>query len=259
MTPKVGITEDRRLEIEDLLSNEIKFGIVSVIIWMGSSNLKKIAQFIDKPESTTIRHIKQLLEEGILDLDSEKTKKDWGTFYTLSQDMNEVIRLNNQENEKRQESVIKAFSEFQKMSEEELNKQFTELLFARKDIPKLTRDLKQSLSFIHTLQNVITNLFERQVISLIEIIDEKGLDEVKKNIIISPTDISLFSHNLTIAKPHHLIRYYDIILRYDNEMQKLKAELEKEMKDEKIPEEERFQQHFHLFTGSTNFRYRFKN
>ncbi|MHA1433759.1 MAG: hypothetical protein ACTSO7_07940 [Candidatus Heimdallarchaeota archaeon] len=83
------IPEQIREKFIETFYDEVKFGILNAIDFYDSVNLKRLAVLVGRPETTTIRHIKKLLDEKLITIDAEKTAKEWGKFYKLS----EPVRL----------------------------------------------------------------------------------------------------------------------------------------------------------------------
>lgn len=68
---------------ERIFNLDIGLGVVISLHINQSMNLKMIAKFVGARETTTLNQVKQLLQEGIIVLDSERTATSRGKFYML--------------------------------------------------------------------------------------------------------------------------------------------------------------------------------
>lgn len=98
--------ELRKEKIQLLNSNPVKFSIVMAVKLMGSMNLKEISQFLGKKDPFVIRFIKGhkikdhgdakitkvgLLDDGLIEIDVDKTNAGRGKYYKISALMNELF------------------------------------------------------------------------------------------------------------------------------------------------------------------------
>lgn len=92
---KTDVAVDQSIDpVLILLGDEIKLGIIFALKMFGSMNLKSIAKIVNKPESTTLRHIKSMMpykadnqdgfEIKLLEIDMEATEQKWGKYYRLT-------------------------------------------------------------------------------------------------------------------------------------------------------------------------------
>lgn len=79
-----------------VFTNEAQMGIIIQILTFGSLNVKFLAKMINKSESTTLGHVKKLLEMNYLTLDVKETESHVGKFYRLTKiAMDDIKKLDN--------------------------------------------------------------------------------------------------------------------------------------------------------------------
>ncbi|QEE16149.1 hypothetical protein DSAG12_01978 [Promethearchaeum syntrophicum] len=71
-------------EYMKVFGNETQMGIIAQIITFGSLNLKLLSKMINKSESTTLGHVKKLVELKYLEIDKNESL-GWGKFYKLTE------------------------------------------------------------------------------------------------------------------------------------------------------------------------------
>jgi hypothetical protein len=257
MTDK--IPEKIREKYKDLAIDELKYSIVTAINWYNSLNLKNIARLVGRPETTTIRYIKQLLEDGLIDIDAEKTASSWGKFYKLSENVRKLYDEQLRAVEEREEYIITEFESLKGTGEDELRKFFTEKAISREGLEEILALGKQNLSFSHNIQNLILNEIGFAFESLSKLVDEKGKDYVLENLRIEPSDMEIYSLSLSLSKISQLMRLVEFFNSTYKQLLKLKEEFLKEMDREKVPEEDRKLFHNFIFSGSLDFSYKLKD
>ncbi|NPD88941.1 MAG: winged helix-turn-helix transcriptional regulator [Asgard group archaeon] len=237
-----------------LVDDEIEFGIVTALNWYESLNLKKIAIMINKPESTTLRYIRKLKNDGIIAFDSKKSEDSWGKFYKLSSITKKLYDDHMQAMADRTDRITDDLRDIEKYSEEELNRYIAgEILSADKleEIP-LTRHY---FNFVTNLQNVMINEVISKIDDITDVIEKKGRENVIDKIKISPMDISIYVNHIKLSKWKHLFKINDIIFKFIRNIDELKKEIEEEMNKENVPEEKRSTQFLNIFTGNLDVSY----
>ena len=66
-----------------LLDDETKISTLFGLYLFETLNLKNIARILNKNESTTLRHLKSLINEKLIEIDQKKSAQSWGKFYRL--------------------------------------------------------------------------------------------------------------------------------------------------------------------------------
>ena len=237
---------------QNLFRNEIMFSIFTTIELYGSLNLRKIAKLMDKPEPTVYRHLKQLLDEDFLVLDSEKSTLRKGKFYILSapfQSFSDNYFTNTTDSENivlgNTKNVLKI------INEGEINE------FRKKNLKRLAA-LLEDYSYSLELErlNVLTNKIQTSIINSFKIHEEKVKTAVKTNRIDEfieneemISNIGLDIYLLRTTKIEHTLKLSKLLLDFSNGFFKLKQEIEKEIKSNKTPEEECFKQYVSVFSG----------
>ncbi|MFW9922466.1 MAG: winged helix-turn-helix transcriptional regulator [Candidatus Thorarchaeota archaeon] len=236
---------------EEAIGDPIKYGIITSLSWYGILNLTKIAKHINKHESTTFRYIKRLIEEGIIEIDIEKTTSEWGKYYRLTNEVKKIYDMKIKEFENFGELIINN-QEFRNKSEKELNEfSINELL--EKDFNK--EDVLNYLSLQHNIQSAIMNeILNRREEFKKFYLSKKGSLK-KEDIRFKPCDFVLLTNTFKISKNKHLIKYYETLYRFQNELKGLITDIEQEMNEEKVPEEDRITQIVHVFSSNTEFLY----
>ena len=159
MSKKQWTKKQLEERFEELYLDEIKFTITTALQYYNSLNLKKLAKLIGKPESSTIRYLKQLLDEGLIQIDAEKTASSWGKFYKLTPEIIEIAEEKKAANDKHLERVKKLFFNVSDIDDSELNKLVLAELLEKSDIKNLDLQVKQNIAFGANLQKLITSEF----------------------------------------------------------------------------------------------------
>ncbi|MCG3220334.1 MAG: winged helix-turn-helix transcriptional regulator [Candidatus Heimdallarchaeota archaeon] len=244
-------TKDRYLTLVD---DEIEFSIVTALNWYESLNLKKIAIMINKPESTTLRYIRKLKNNGVITFDSKKSEDSWGKFYKLSSATKKLYDDHMQAMDDRIDRITNDLQDIDKYSEEELYRYVAgELLSADKfeEIP-LTRHY---FNFVTNLQNVMINEVISKIGDFADVIEKKGRENIIEKIKISPMDVSIYVNHVKLSKWKHMFKINKIIFKFISEIDMLKKEIEEEMNKENVPEEKRSTQFLNIFSGSLDVSY----
>ncbi|NHK32676.1 MAG: winged helix-turn-helix domain-containing protein, partial [Asgard group archaeon] len=138
-----------------LVTDEIEFGIVTALNWFESLNLKKLAVMLDKPESTTLRYIRKLKDNGIIVFDSKKSEDSWGKFYKLSPQIKKTYDAYNQAMD---DQIAKIEDEIKDKldSEEELEKYTLDRLLSAEKLREIPLQ-KHYFHFVSNLQSIMMN------------------------------------------------------------------------------------------------------
>ncbi|MDH5404792.1 MAG: ArsR family transcriptional regulator, partial [Candidatus Heimdallarchaeota archaeon] len=146
-----------------------------------SLNLTNISQLIGKSKSTTIEHLKILVEEGYIEFDSSST--EWGKFYRPTLITIAISRYFDSETEEM--NLDQEIDRLRKLSDDDfvLNR----LTHYRKNTPK---NDYQSIKFIievvnelnaniHRIavKNIQRHLYNLEILSLVNSIQKNGFDE----------------------------------------------------------------------------------
>jgi hypothetical protein len=77
---KTGVSD----ELLKLLEDEVKISTIFGLYLFDTLNLKHISRIIHKGESTTLRHLKTLIGQKVIEIDMEKSAQSWGKYYRLT-------------------------------------------------------------------------------------------------------------------------------------------------------------------------------
>lgn len=257
--PESKVSDDIRKKYKEVVYDEVKYGIISAIIWYDSLNLKNLARLVGRPETTIIRYIKQLLEEGLIDIDAEKTASSWGKFYKLSADVRKIYEEQMKALEMREELIFKEYETLKNKSDEDLYKFLVQQILAKDNFELDVQAIKQNIVFSNNIQNMIANEIGYALDNLTKLVNEKGRDYIEENLIIEPSDIEIYNISLSLSNTKHLLRLVETFNNFHKELIKLKNEFEKDMDQEGVPKENRKLFYNYLFMGSLDFTSRFKN
>jgi DNA-binding Lrp family transcriptional regulator len=258
MSKQKKTTNELKEIYDNLIYDEIKFGIITALQWNETLNLKKIAQMIRKPETTTIRYLKQLLEDGLLDIDAEKTATSWGKFYRLSAAVNELYEEQKKESEIKERELAEELMGYRDASEEELLQVFTKSIVSKDNLDRLSIEAKQSLNFIHKIQNMIINNFSIKAEELLSLIKKHGKEYLEKNLTVKPADILLTRANIKYSSAKHIMMFLELFYKTHIEFQQLEEKIKQDMEQENVPEIEMNTFFCNLFMGSIEFEHKMK-
>jgi len=259
MSKEKQVSEELKQKFEDTIYDEVKYGIITALQWYGSANLKKLSQLVDRPETTTLRYLKQLLAENLIDVDAEKTATSWGKFYRLSDEARVLVNINREKMSQREEKVMTELMKHRGKSEEETRQLLIHEILNKENPEKVVLGLKSNLAIIHNIQKVIVNDFISNYSELEELIHDKGKDFLKENLIIEPADILLTTDYIHYNKAQHLFRFYEAFIKFQIDLIQMKKDLDEEMARENVPEDQRKLLSLHLFMGASEFKFQLKD
>jgi len=245
-------------KLEKVIYDEVSFGILTSLRFYGSLNLKRLAQLIGRPETTTIRHLKHLLEDKLIDIDAEKTASSWGKFYRLSKSVKEIIAKDDRELQQREDQLIAELADYKNMSEETLQELFVKEITNKEALEQTALRVKYGINLDYNIQKMIINNFIEASKGLNKIREEKGIEYLKKNLFLDPADINTTTLFVKYSKARHVMELVEKFIEFHIEINELQKEFEKEMDKEEIPEDERKLHYVGLFMGTTDFTYKLK-
>lgn len=251
--------EEIRKSYNELVYDEVKFAIVTAIQYYSSLNLKKMSELIGRPETTTIRYVKKLLEDELIVIDVEKTATDWGKFYRLSDFANELIAKRNLDIDERIDWVQKEASKHDFENEDEVRDFFMRALLSKENLVYDAKSARQSLSISNNIQKMIANEFGARIEDLNDLIKNKGKEYLLNNVSIKPSDIEIYNITLKVHSMKQLMKLIEVQFKSVQEIERLKHEFEEEAKKDNIPEDDQQLFFFYSFLGSMEFNYIIKN
>lgn len=255
----VKISEEFKEKYEKIIFDEVKYGIFTALELYKSLNLKKLAQLVGRPETTTIRYIKLLLSDGLIDIDAAKTAISWGKFYCLSKEAKILADEVAKQRLEREKQTLAQVMKLRGKSEEEIQRMYVKDLLSKKNLETLGEIVKSQLAFKHNVENFTANELYSSLEKFQELLSNKGRDYLEENLVLEPTEIVSTSCSVPLTKGSHVLRIYEINLRLQSDLMKLKEELEKEMDEENVPEEKRTIMNLHFFFGTMDFRFSLKD
>lgn len=259
MTTETNKKKSQRERFQEIFLNDIEFGIITSLKIHSNLNLKRIAKLIDKPESTTIRYLKKLLEEEIITIDTKQTAKKWGKFYRLSEETDELYEEHMSQTKKRSKEVLKEVLDYKNKPEEKLKELLKEKALEKKNIKNEAVISQNNLTLIHNFEKCILNDMFRALHKIDKIRKEKGEEHLKEQLVMEPIDVVLLIRWIKYSKFSHLIQFYFKFIHFHQDITKLQEEIQKEMEDEGIPEKEQKTLFVDLFMGTTEMELKFKD
>ncbi len=250
-----GINE----KYEEAISDDVKFGIITALEIYEPLNLKKLSQLVGRPETTTIRYLKQLLSDELIDVDAETTATSWGKYYKLSKSVRKITDKIREEQEKREVEVFTELLNYREKTEEETRDLFIKEILTKGNLSKLQMDIKKRLNLLHNIQNLIINDFAVVLNDLEELIQKKGKDYLRKNLVLNPADILLNTESIQFSKSKHLVKFYEIYAKFQIALTEFKKNIKEELLKEKIPDNEKQTLNLHIFMGTNEFKYYLKD
>ncbi|NHJ83973.1 MAG: winged helix-turn-helix transcriptional regulator [Asgard group archaeon] len=238
---------------EDAIMDPIKYGIITSLSWYGKLNLTKISKHINKHESTTFRYIKKLIDEGIIEIDIEKTTSEWGKYYKLTDEVQKIYDKKIAEVENFGELII-SNKEFRNKSEDEFQAYYINELLHK----NLEEDKQEVLNYLSLQQNIQTTIMNEFLTKrqLFKEFYESNKENLRiEDIYLEPCDFIMLANTIRMSKFKHLFRIYEVVYKFNNEIKKLVSEFEKEMDLENVPENKRFTHVLQLFSSNTDFLY----
>ncbi|HUU77334.1 MAG TPA: winged helix-turn-helix transcriptional regulator [candidate division Zixibacteria bacterium] len=251
--------EKIKKNFSELVYDEVKFAIVTAIQYYSSLNLKKLSELIGRPETTTIRYVKKLLEDELIIIDIEKTATDWGKFYCLSDYANDLIVKRNLEIDNRVDWVQKEASKINFTNEEEVRDFFMRAILSKENLVYDALSARNNLSLSHNIQKMIANEFSTRIENINDIIEKKGKEYLLNNVTIKPSDIEVYNMTLRVHSMQQLLKLIEVQFKSVQEIERLKLEFEEEAKKDNIPEDDQQLFFFNSFLGSMEFSYIIKN
>lgn len=242
-----------------IMYDDVSYGIITSLRFNETLNLKKLAELIGKPETTTIRHLKQLLEDKLIDIDPEKTASSWGKFYQLSDPVKKIIEKTKRDQEEREEKILSELADYRNMSEKQILEIFLREVTSKEISEQIKLQLKRDINLSYNIQKMIVNKFINTSDRLKKAQKEKGTDYLRKNLEMDPGDINTSTLFVKYSKAKHIIALIEKFLEFYNGIDELQKEFKEEMDKEGIPEEERKQHYVSLFMGSTDLDFTFKD
>ncbi|MCK5184389.1 MAG: hypothetical protein KAQ95_08795 [Candidatus Heimdallarchaeota archaeon] len=245
-------------KLKKLVYDEVSFSILTSLRFYGSLNLKRLALLIGKPETTTIRHLKQLLEDKLIDIDADKTATSWGKFYRLSKSVKAISEKEDKEIQKREEEMTKELANYKNLTEEKLQELLVREITSKESLEQTALRIKSGINFDYNMQKMIINSFIEASNGLNKIKEDKGIEYLKKNLFVDPADINTVTLFIKYSKAKHVMSIVEKFVEFHKEIHQLQRDLKKEMDEEKVPEDERKLHYIGLFMGTTEFTFKIK-
>lgn len=245
-------------KLERVIYEEVSYGIITSLRFHETLNLKRLAQLIGRPETTTIRYLKQLLEDKLIDIDAEKTATSWGKFYRLSKPAKEVMAQGEKEQQQREDNFLSELANYESMSEEKLLEIFVREITNKESLDQIAIQVKHGITLNYNIQKMIINNFIETSNGLTKIKEEKGADYLIENLILDPADINTSTLFIKYSKAKHVMAIIEKFVDFHKAIKELETKFEKEMDKEQIPEDERKTHYVGLFMGTTDFKFQLK-
>ena len=241
----------------NLHENEIQFSIVTCLAWYGSLNLRQISHLIGKPEPTTYRYARQLLDNGLIILDNEMSTSKRGKYYNLSPDLKNVATDDSKQYEDLEEDSIERIKTIREKIKQgkidEIRKQIIDRFLSKLDDETIVNRLKHSNSLTSNIQNSIINsiVFHGKQLKKKESYEGKDIEDYD----VLRTHAMMNMYLIKTWKTEHLVRLYEIIYDFFKKMKDLRIGLEKELEKENISDDDVVVQYISSFGGYIDTKY----
>lgn len=247
------VSEEIKQKYNEAIFDEVKNGIIIALEFYDSLNLKRLAELIGRPETTTIRYVKKLLDDGLITLDVNKTASDWGKFYKLSDSVNLLIEERIAIGKAREKWIFEEMNHLDGKSDEEIRELLTRVFLSKENIEFDFQKAKQTIEFVSNVQKMIINDSNLVIKELIEIYNEKGMEYLERNLDMSPSDIETWHISLKLHSIKQMADLVKLFYKWFNELLDFKSKTDKEMNELDIPEDQRFEFFLYSFMGSMKF------
>ncbi len=229
------------MNLNDLINDPEKFEIIVALETYETLNLTKISAILQKPRTTLLGHVKRLLTESIIEIDSKTSGESWGKFYKLTD-------FFKQEFIRHRPALYASYERHTTLIEEHLTEKLIKgYIQSRKKFREetgLTIDrLILHCGFAYYIQKFIFNNISEM--------DSKD----QKTHIFTENDFmdayfSLFSRGIPISRIVHVMKFDSLISKFFTDFIKLAQEIEEEIKENKTPREDIQKYYLHVFGGS---------
>jgi hypothetical protein len=253
------ISEKIQEKYDEAFFDEVRFGIITALEFYKSANLKRLSVLVGRPETTTIRYVKKLLEDEIIEIDQVKTASDWGKFYKLTDPVLAIIDERGKEQDDRVKWIFDEIGDVSKKSDEEFHDFMTKIVLSKKDLEHDFHVAKQVFEFSTNVQKMILNDSIFAIKEFLQIKEEKGVDYIKDNLVFAPSDLEMWTSPLKIHSTKQLVQLINVFFKWQNELKQLGEKFEQEMDEKNIPDDQRRDLFLYSFLGSLEFTYELKN
>jgi hypothetical protein len=221
-------------------NNNTRYEIIMAIRNFGALNVKTLADLIGKVDSTIFHHVSELLKEPkIIEIDIEKTERERGKFFNLSEKTKELF---SDDKNPYISEIPRKIDQHLSLDPEVLRKT---MIASVKEIESryesLAPNIKKSLGYHHIVEKYILREIQEAASSI------KNNLTPKQNIPF-PTATNL-SINIKISSLHHVLRIAKVTNDYFRKLVELKEEIEKELDSQNIKEENILTEYIHVFGG----------
>jgi hypothetical protein len=236
-----SLSEAEKKQIHNAYEIETRYAILMIIDTFGSSNIKKIANLLKKNEATIYYHIKELVQvPELLQIDEEMTRLRKGKFYKLSPLA--ITNFTDVEESEASEETLQKYDKLIAETDEVVKQILVSMITNHPDIGTLYQKERQKLSYNHITESIMMNNFENAEKAIMD-----GKKPLNKNYPFG--SISNFSVRAKICTVKHLFRFLKVITEFQAEFSKLNTIIGKEMKRDKIAEEEKINLRFNIVGG----------
>ena len=228
-------------KLKEIITDFDKFAIIAALETYESLTLSKLSLLLHKPRTTLLGHIKILLKDKLIEIDSKTSGERWGKFYR-------IINNFQQEFTKHRPSLYEGFTGLQDEIIENITEtQIKKIMLNRKNFREESglsiQRLIQYCGFAYFIQKFIINNIEER---------EKKEQDL---IFFSESDFmqayfELFSRGFPVSKPIHVMKYASLIKKFLADFLKMTQEICKEIEQEDVADENIQRYYLHVFGGS---------
>jgi len=252
MNDENSVKKEQEGYYKELYKNEQEFSVLTTIEWYGALNVKQVALLIGKSEPTAHRQIQNLVKKGLLIVDTTKTASKRGKFFTISPEIQEIS-----------ETTKHSLGGWGKEVEEEFTTQL-KILDEKGEDALWTEGLRlfakrlgegsiaENIRRLHRLHNSV----QEAIIHTLGVLETKLKLAIKDNTLEETieehkvlSNISQNSFWIKTASVNHLIELNLLEHEFFQKVQVLRDKIEKEIRDDKIPEDSITIQYLYMFTG----------
>lgn len=229
------------VRVNEIYKVDTRYAIILAIRNFGSCNIKKLAKILGKNEATIYHHLKYLTSAPeLLIIDNTKTRENRGIYYKLST----IAELNFGEPtaEEVESMELEAFVKILDQTDEEIAQIYIDMFSKHPDLGNIAEKERRSVSYNRNLENIMLNNM-----ATAETAFKQGLKPINDKYPIGT--ISNFPLDMKISKPRHLFQILNFMSDVTIKFAKLKTEIAKDMRKEKVPEDQMIDIHYHVVGG----------
>lgn len=230
--------------LEEAFQVETRYAITMAIRTFGSLNTKMLSRMLGKTESTIWHHCNELLKEPkIIEIDQDKTESQRGKFFKLTEKTK--VRYREDPPEVFEEKIPEILNKWLECPPEEFRDRAIQEFKQSPELGKIANNGKRALAYHHTMANFTLNNFKKAENAILD-----GFTPVRKDFPLG--SYTLVSSNIKISSPKHSMKIGGLLAEFFGKLQRLRDEIEEEMKIKNVSEKNKLIYHCYFFGGEVN-------